>query len=219
MKTSKMRGDDLNRKTFELSAKIERFKRIHPSRGPRVAEIAARLAPVFQLSPSEHSALRIASYLHDIGELGMGRGYKATARSLSSEEVQDLRRHPVISEQTLAGAGFDRMVQLAVRWHHEDWNGGGYPDGLRGREIPVICRILRVADAYVSLTERSARKEPLASADARLEIARLAAIAFDPLVVNAFLNLRNCEALSSIADPIPDFTNSLADETPHEGVE
>ena len=68
-------------------------------------------------------------------------------------EIVDLARHRVIGEQESARAGADRAANLLVRWHHEWWSGAGYPDGLRGEEIPLAARIFRVADSFVALTD------------------------------------------------------------------
>jgi HD-GYP domain-containing protein (c-di-GMP phosphodiesterase class II) len=78
---------------------------------------------------------------------------------------------------------------LLVRWHHEWWNGGGYPDGLHGEEIPLACRILRLADSFVALTSSRPYREAYAPEVARQMIIERAAIEFDPRVVQTFLEL------------------------------
>src|SRR5581483_11738730 len=98
-------------------------------------------------------SVRIAGLAHDLGEVAMDRDYLRRPGPLSEDERIDLARHPLISEREAAHAGADRGAQLLVRWHHEWWNGTGYPDGLRFEQIPLGARILRVADAYASLTD------------------------------------------------------------------
>ena len=77
----------------------------------------------------------------------MERDYIQATGPLSNDERMDLTRHPVIGEREASRVGADRAAQLLVRWHHEWWNGAGYPDALRREEIPLAARILRAADS------------------------------------------------------------------------
>ena len=95
----------------------------------------------------------------------------------------------MIGEREASRAGADRAAQLLVRWHHEWWNGAGYPDALRREEIPLAARILRVADSYVALTEARPFRPALSDDEARRELADGAGIEFDPAVVNVLLSL------------------------------
>src|SRR4029434_10899268 len=101
----------------------------------------------------DRKSLRVAALLHDMGETAMERDYISRPGTLNEEEQVDLARHPVIGEQEASRAGASRAAQLLVRWHHEWWNGCGYPAALRGEEIPLAARILRLADSYASLTD------------------------------------------------------------------
>ena len=105
----------------------------------------------------------------------------------------------MIGEQEAARASADRAVQLLVRWHHEWWNGSGYPDALRQNEIPLAARILRVADSYAALTDARPFRPAMSEEEAREQIIERAAIEFDPAVVTAFLSLRDLEELRSFA--------------------
>jgi HD-GYP domain-containing protein (c-di-GMP phosphodiesterase class II) len=129
----------------------------------------------------------------------MERDYIYREGSLNDEERLDLARHPVIGEQECARAGADRTVQLLVRWHHEWWNGCGYPDALRREEIPLAARILRVADSYASLTDARPFRPALTEREARQKIVEGAAIQFDPKVVLAFVSLAPMDELQSYA--------------------
>jgi HD-GYP domain-containing protein (c-di-GMP phosphodiesterase class II) len=129
----------------------------------------------------------------------MERDYIQRAGALTAEERIDLARHPVIGEQEAARAGADRAAQLLVRWHHEWWNGCGYPDALRRDQIPLAARILRLADTYAALTDARPFRPALTEAEARQEIVRWAAIEFDPRIVNVLLSLEASEDLRSFA--------------------
>ncbi len=120
----------------------------------------------------------------------MARDYIAASRVLTVEERIDLQRHPVIGEQSTAKIGLPRAVQLIVRWHHEWWNGSGYPDGLEGEQIPLAARIFRVADTYSSLVSPRPFREAMSPEDARKYLIEWAGIEFDPAVVKAFLSPR-----------------------------
>jgi HD-GYP domain-containing protein (c-di-GMP phosphodiesterase class II) len=170
----------------------------HPH-AERVARLADELAQLFGLGRADRASLRLAALGHDLGEAAMRRDYLHRAGPLTDEERLDLVRHPVIGEQEAARAGADRGAQLLVRWHHEWWNGTGYPDALRGAQIPLAARVLRVVDAYCALTDTRPYRAALSEADARKHLTEWAGIEFDPQVVRAFLGLRDLPELRSYA--------------------
>jgi HD-GYP domain-containing protein (c-di-GMP phosphodiesterase class II) len=130
----------------------------------------------------------------------MNRGYIAASGVLRDEERIDMQRHPVIGEQEAAKMGLSRAVQLLVRWHHEWWNGSGYPDALGHEQIPLAARILRLADSYAALTDVRPFSVPISTAEARRYISEWAGIEFDPRVVKAFLELEGLREMESFAD-------------------
>jgi len=133
---------------------------------------------------------------------------------LSDDERIDLQRHPLFSEREAASAGGDRGAQLLVRWHHEWWNGGGYPDGLRFEQIPLGARILRVADSYASLTDARPFREAYTEQQAREHLIEWTGIEFDPRVVRSLLTLEPFAELKGYArniEPPPDLS-LIADE-------
>ncbi|MGH9968688.1 MAG: HD-GYP domain-containing protein [Pyrinomonadaceae bacterium] len=190
---------------LQLGAASDQFERYPNPHATRIAAIADEIAKLLRLAPQDRKSLGIAALLHDLGEAAMERDYISRAGTLSDEERIDLSRHPVIGEQEAARAGADRAAQLLVRWHHEWWNGSGYPDALRGEEIPLAARILRVADSYASLTDTRPFRAALTEEQARLEITAWAGIEFDPRIVNLFLSLRAIPELKSfaIAEDVP----------------
>ena len=130
---------------LQLAAAADEFEQYAHPHAARIAAIADHIGEQFHLAPHDRRSLRRAAYMHDLGEVAMEREYIQRAGPLTDEERADLARHPVIGEQEAARASADRAVQLLVRWHHEWWNGSGYPDALRQNEIPLAARILRVA--------------------------------------------------------------------------
>jgi HD-GYP domain-containing protein (c-di-GMP phosphodiesterase class II) len=184
---------------LQLASAADRFEQYANPHAVRIAAIADLIAQAFHMAPTDRKALRTAAHMHDLGEVVMERDYIQRAGSLTDEERLDLARHPVIGEQEAARASADRAVQLLVRWHHEWWNGSGYPDALRQHEIPLAARILRVADSYAALTDARPFRPALTEDEARTQIIERAAIEFDPAVVTAFLALPDLQELKSFA--------------------
>jgi len=185
----------------QLAAAADQFEQYANPHAVRIAAIADALAEAFHMAAHDRRSLRTAALMHDLGEVAMERDYIQRAGSLTDEERTDLARHPIIGEQEAARASADRAAQLLVRWHHEWWNGSGYPDALRQNEIPLAARILRLADSYAALTDARPFRPALGEAEAREQIVERAAIEFDPAVVTALLSLGELEDLRSFAKP------------------
>ena len=184
---------------LRLAKATDEFEAYGHPHASRLAALADALAAHFRLSRADRTAVVFAALLHDLGEMTMKRDYISRDGPLKSEERLDLARHPVIGEQEAARAGADRAVQLLVRWHHEWFGGSGYPDALRGEQIPLGARILRVADAYAALTDARPWRPAGTEAEARKHLGLWAGIEFDPAVVRAFLSLEGLPELRSHA--------------------
>ncbi|HJQ32201.1 MAG TPA: HD domain-containing phosphohydrolase [Pyrinomonadaceae bacterium] len=182
-----------------LASAVDEFEGYAHPHAARVARLADALAERFRLSRADRSSVVFAALLHDIGEMAMRRDYIQRAGPLKDDERLDLARHPVIGEQEAARAGADRAVQLLVRWHHEWFGGLGYPDALRGEQIPLGARILRVADAYAALTDARPWRPAGTESEARKHLGLWAGIEFDPAVVRTFLSLEGLPELRSYA--------------------
>ena len=187
----------------QLAKTSDRFEQYENSHALRIATIADEIAKIFHLGKHDRGSLRVAALLHDLGEVAMEREYIQRAGSLTDEERADLARHPVIGEREASRVGADRAAQLLVRWHHEWWNGRGYPDALRREEIPLAARILRVADSYAALTDDRPFRPAFMVEMARREMADRAGIEFDPAVVKAFLSIQLLPELDSFAKETP----------------
>ena len=200
MRTNEKEHVDAFTQLASATDEFEQYKSVH---AVRIAELADEIAQHFLLASRDRRSLRAAALLHDLGEAAMERDYIQRAGPLNDEERIDLERHPVIGEQESARAGADRATNLLVRWHHEWWNGGGYPDGLRGDEIPLAGRILRLADSYASLTASRPFRAAHSAAAARHMIIERAGIEFDPRVVQTFLQLELTEQVEPADDVEP----------------
>ena len=173
----------------QLAKTTDKFERYENAHAQRIADIADEIACAFHLARHDRGSLYAAALLHDLGEVAMERDYIQASNALSEDERLDLARHPVIGEREVSRVGADRAAQLLVRWHHEWWNGLGYPDALSREEIPLAARILRVADSYAALTDVRPFRPALSEEAARRELIDRAGIEFDPAVVKMFLSL------------------------------
>lgn len=189
----------------QLAAATDEFERYKNPHAMRIGRIADEIAKRFQLAAQDRRSLRIAALLHDLGEAAMERDYIQRAGMLTDEERIDLARHPVIGEQESSRAGADRAASLLVRWHHEWWNGGGYPDALHGEEIPLAARILRAADSYVALTDARPFRAALTEVEVRRHMIEWAGIEFDPRVVTVLVSLEGMPELEWLA-PVDEIT-------------
>ena len=178
-----------NTRLLAIANEIDRFEGYSEPHCTRIAEIAEAIGRKFNLASHDRFIMRQAALAHDIGELAMNRDYIGVNRGLTSAEMLDMHRHPVIGEQQAAKKGLSRGAQLLIRWHHESWNGGGYPDSLEETQIPLAARILSVADAFVSLTSKRPHRNAHSESEAKRVLTELAGIKFDPAVVKAFLEI------------------------------
>jgi len=184
----------------QVAARTDEFEYYAHPHAARVAAIAAGLGGLFGLGDADLRSLHHAALAHDAGMLAMRRDYIARAGKLTAEDRRDLARHAVVGEGEAARLGLDRPAQLIIRWHHEAWNGDGYPDALHETQIPLPARILHVADVYSALTD-SRPSRPARTQHQALQIMREAAgLDFDPLIVHRLLTLTSHPALASFAD-------------------
>jgi HD-GYP domain-containing protein (c-di-GMP phosphodiesterase class II) len=205
-----------------LAAEADQFEQYSNPHAPRVAAIAEEIGKSFSLGTRDRFSLRVAALAHDLGEAAMARDYIQRRGPLSDDERIDLARHPVLGEREAAEAGADRGAQLLVRWHHEWWNGGGYPDSLRFEQIPLGARILRVADAYAALTDDRPFRPALSEKQAREHLLEWIGLEFDPGVVKALLSLEPFAELRSYykedAPPdLPGIADDLMERIDHLG--
>ena len=150
--------------------------------GAHAADIAEQLG----LDARRQVEARCCGLVHDIGTIGLPPGLLEKPGVLSVAERRLMETHPEIGERILARWEFAPEMALAVRHHHERWDGEGYPDGLSGEAIPLLSRIVAVADAYNAMTSDRPRCDAMPSRAARLRLAQASGSQFDPSVVAAF---------------------------------
>lgn len=160
------------------------------SHSENVARYAASIAEEMHLPVRETELIRDACALHDLGKIGIDDRILSKPSSLTPEEWQDIKKHPLMGAKILEPLTFLNEVIDLVRQHHEHYDGTGYPQGLRGEDILLGARIIHLADAYEAMTSpRAYRKIPLSKEEALYEVKRNSGTQFDPKVVEAFLRV------------------------------
>ncbi len=147
--------------------------------------LAARIARRLGIDEPQVELTRLAGSLHDLGKLAIPEEILRKPGALNESERLVLQRHPQIGYRMLESLGVEPIAEWVLH-HHERWDGSGYPDRLRGEEIPLGARIILVADAFDAMTSERVYREPLSHHDAVAELERCAGTQFDPLVVEAF---------------------------------
>lgn len=155
----------------------------------RVATYAQRLARHLGWGRRDARDLALAALVHDLGKTWITNDILHKSAALDDEERLKMQRHPVIGARILIGCDVHPFYVETILYHHEAWDGRGYPTGLHGEEIPLSSRILSVADVYDVLTSYRPYKTPLSRDAARERILLGSATSFDPTVVRAFLHL------------------------------
>lgn len=152
-----------------------------------VLAVVSAVAEDLGLDSREQLHVADVALLHDVGKIGIPNEILQKPSSLTAEEWDVMRRHPVIGERILNEVpGFEK-VATAVRHEHERWDGKGYPDGLKGEEIPLASRIVLACDAYDAMISHRPYREPLTETEAREQLLRNSGTQFDPRVVNSLL--------------------------------
>jgi HD-GYP domain-containing protein (c-di-GMP phosphodiesterase class II) len=134
-------------------------------------------------------ALWYGALFHDIGKIGVPDSILHNTDELTEEEWGVIRQHTVVGERIIRPVGFLRHIAPIVRHSHEHWDGSGYPDGLRGRLIPIGSRIILACDAYGAMTTERPYRAALTPADAVAELRARSGTQFDPQIVTALLDL------------------------------
>src|SRR6188474_499980 len=152
-----------------------------------VAHLAAAMGRELGLEAEQMDVLIRAAEMHDIGKIAIPDEILHKREPLSEAERDLVRKHTLIGERVLAAAPALREVAKIVRSSHESWDGSGYPDGLRGAEIPLESRVILICDAYTAMTGARPYGRPMTSSEAVAELRRSAGEQFDPDLVELFV--------------------------------
>ncbi|HET7568912.1 MAG TPA: HD-GYP domain-containing protein [Gaiellaceae bacterium] len=155
--------------------------------GARVAALAEPVAVRLGWDRERIRSLRFAAPLHDVGKVKVRPQVLGKSGPLTLEELEEIRRHPTAGARLVIPLRSARHALPYVLFHHERWDGGGYPAGLKGRSIPLEARILAVADAFDAMISPRPYRRALSHDHAMSEVARGAGTQFDPQVAELFL--------------------------------
>jgi diguanylate cyclase (GGDEF)-like protein len=171
----------------------------------RKAVYAEALAEKLGLDNAQRNTVQLATLLHDIGKLGIGDEILLKQGGLSPEELKTIKKHPLIGERILMPVGFSWNLLCAVRSHHEAIDGNGYPDGLKGEEIPVEARIIKIVDAFGAMIEDRPYRKALPVNIAIKELKEGRGKGFDGDMVDMFVQIVQEKSFSEIEEIIKDF--------------
>jgi energy-coupling factor transport system substrate-specific component len=155
----------------------------------RVAFYASKLGEKYGFSEDEIRNLRKAAILHDIGKIAVPDAVLNKPAKLTDEEYEIIKSHAPVGADILKGFTMIRHVQAGARYHHERYDGKGYPDGLSGEDIPLYGRIISIADAYDAMTAKRVYRNALDMDQVIGELKRCRGTQFDPDLTDLFLQL------------------------------
>ena len=153
----------------------------------RVAEYSREVAGRMGMSEDDCQAVYFAGLLHDIGKIGIPNSILDKQQKLTDEEYDVIKRHCSLGSEILKSMSAVPELAQVARWHHERYDGSGYPDGLKGEEIPIFARIISVCDTYDAMSSERSYRKPLLREEIIGQLVKCRGIQFDPKVVDAML--------------------------------
>ncbi|MFC1645956.1 HD domain-containing phosphohydrolase [Candidatus Omnitrophota bacterium] len=161
-----------------------------------VEKISVLIAKEMGLSHSDIEYIHKAALLHDIGKIGISDSILKKASSLTQGEYRIIKEHPIRSEEIISSISFLKYSTKIIRHHHERYDGKGYPDGLKGKNIELGARIINVADSYDAMISDRTYKKAFSQEKVAKEFTKCKGAQFDPEVVEAFLRIIERKELS-----------------------
>jgi diguanylate cyclase (GGDEF)-like protein len=174
---------------FALAKTIGLKDRYSDTFTKRTTDYAVEIARLLRLPKNEIEHIRKAAILHDIGKVGINENILLKKSKLTDKEFELMKQHPQLSTDIIRPLHFLRGTVPFILYHHERWDGKGYPNGLKGNEIPIGARIIAIVDAYRSLTANRPYRKAYARNEAMKILEKESGTKFDPRVTSAFLEI------------------------------
>lgn len=178
-----------NRLIFVMVKALEKFHGYTKGHSEHVAKCSMNLAKKIGLSERDQKKIYQAGLLHDIGKVFIPKSILDKNGGLTAEEYNEVKKHPIIGAELIEEGAKLKEIALIVRYHHERWDGMGYPDGLKAKEIPLESRIMAVCDAFDAMTSDRAYRKAMSKKSALEEIEKNAGKQFDPSIAQEFLKM------------------------------
>ena len=155
----------------------------------RVAEYSRRIAEMYGKNEKECYEIYYAALLHDVGKIGIKDTIINKDGRLDDDEYEQIKRHPAIGQGILSGISEFQYLSIGANYHHERYDGKGYPDKLKGEDIPEIARIVAVADAYDAMSSKRSYRDPIPQQKIREEFVKGSGTQFDPKFAKIMIHL------------------------------
>ncbi|AET70727.1 putative domain HDIG-containing protein [Desulfosporosinus orientis DSM 765] len=191
LKESLQALDESQNVIFTLASALESKDTYTRGHSERVANYALQLAQILELSINEQQTVWRAAQLHDIGKIGIPDAILNKPGKLNNYEWEIMRSHPEMGENICSTLSFAKDFLPIIRHHHERFDGTGYPDGLRGEEIPFLARIITIADAIDAITSQRSYRPSRTIDYALEELAKGKGSQFDPTIAQVFIDSFN----------------------------
>jgi len=183
-----------------LADSLEAKDRYTSGHSQRVSEYSSATANIMGVSDREKTTLLHASLLHDIGKIGISELLFNKTDKLDTSEYETIKSHPVRGEEIIKPLGFLKEAIHHIRGHHESFDGSGYPDRLGGGDLPLLTKIMTVADCFDAMTSERTYRPSKKTNEAISELKRSSGIQFDPDVVDAFASSEIIKIKSDLDD-------------------
>lgn len=198
---------EVEKKTQEVTAQHEKLERISiqivktlsnaidakdtytNGHSTRVAEYSRKIAGRLGLSAKEQDDIYMIGLLHDVGKIGVPDAIINKPAKLTDEEYSIIKQHPIMGAEILKSITEFPKLSRGARWHHERYDGKGYPDGISGEDIPMEARIIAVADAYDAMSSRRSYRDVLPQTQVRSEVLKGKGTQFDPVFAEIMISM------------------------------
>ncbi len=154
-----------------------------------MAAFSREIAKRAGLSIAEQDSIYMMGLLHDVGKISIQDAIINKTGRLTDQEYAEIKTHPVVGYEILRNIEDYPELMVGARWHHERYDGGGYPDGLAGEDIPEVARIIAVADTYDAMTSNRSYRKALSQETVRAEVESCKGTQFEPRFADVMLEM------------------------------